>query len=126
VVEKKNLKTKLINKKGFWFYSFAIILLVLLPLNSAGEINNIIILSFRGDYFLHALVFIPWMLFQPAMKTNLWLWLLYGLIFAAGSEALQFLLPYRAFNINDLIANMAGVVTGAIVFGIARLYAFTP
>jgi glycopeptide antibiotics resistance protein len=39
-------------------------------------------------------------------------WLLLGFLFAAGSEALQYLLPYRAYNVNDLLANMLGILVG--------------
>jgi glycopeptide antibiotics resistance protein len=105
-------------RKLFWLYFSAIVLLVILPINSAGELNNITILRLRGDYFLHALLFVPWAFFYPAIKSNKLFWLLYGFLFAAGSEAIQYLLPYRAFNINDLIANIIGVMTGV---GVVRL-----
>ena len=39
-------------------------------------------------------------------------WLLLGLLFAAGSEVLQYLLPWRAYNVNDLLANMLGILVG--------------
>ena len=38
-----------------------------------------------------------------------------GLVFALLNEAVQYLLPYRAFNINDLLANGLGVLLGAVV-----------
>ena len=106
------LNVKLQVRKLFWFYFLTIVLLVTLPINSAGELNKITILRLRGDYFLHALLFVPWAFFYPAMRSNKLLWLLYGLLFAAGSEGVQYLLPYRAFNINDLVANVIGVAVG--------------
>ena len=39
-------------------------------------------------------------------------WLLTGLLFASTTEGLQYFLPYRAFNINDLLANLLGVMVG--------------
>ena len=39
-------------------------------------------------------------------------WLLLCLLFAAGSEGLQYLLPWRAYNVNDLLANMMGILLG--------------
>ena len=38
-----------------------------------------------------------------------------GLIFAVGSELIQLILTYRAFNINDLFANSIGIVSGFIL-----------
>jgi VanZ family protein len=37
-------------------------------------------------------------------------WLIIGVLFAFAMEAVQYFLPYRAFNINDLLANGLGVV----------------
>ena len=31
-------------------------------------------------------------------------------------EYIQMLLPYRSFNINDLIANASGVLVGALIY----------
>lgn len=106
----------------FWLYIGAIFLFVALPINSAGELNNITILQLRGDYFFHILVFMPWAFFQPAMRLNAWLWLAAGLVFAAGSDGLQVLLPYRAYNVNDLVANMAGVAIGMLCYRVFNMF----
>jgi len=46
--------------KLFPAYSLILILLAVLPINSAGsQINNIFIVNVRFDYILHALVYIP-------------------------------------------------------------------
>jgi glycopeptide antibiotics resistance protein len=100
------------NRWLFCLYLLAIILLVTLPLNSSGELNNITIVTFRGDYFFHALAFIPWFFFKPVFTQVFHTWLILGLLFASGSEGLQYLLPYLAFNINDLFANMIGILIG--------------
>jgi glycopeptide antibiotics resistance protein len=99
----------------FWIYLSTIVAIVIIPLNT-GEINNITILRFRGDYIVHALLFLPWAFFLPVFHTNKWLWLFFGLLFAAGSEGLQYFLPYRAWNVNDLLANSLGVCLGFGVF----------
>lgn len=106
------------NKWLFASYVTLIILLVTLPLNSSGSLNNITIITFRGDYFFHALAFLPWVFFKPAYNQKTPLWLFLGLLFAAGTEGLQYILPYRAFNVNDLIANIFGMFIG---FGIVSL-----
>jgi len=80
--------------------------------NTASEFNNIIILQLRGDYFFHILMFLPWVFFSGVFNMKKIYWVLIGLLFAAGSEAWQYLLPYRAYNVNDLLANMLGVLLG--------------
>ena len=109
----------------FWFYSVVVVLLCILPINgSESSLNNTYILNIRFDYLVHIFLFIPWML----------LWKLYsktsfhhnigktfgvisiGLLFAFGSELIQYFLPYRTFNINDLMANIAGIGIGIIFF----------
>ncbi|MDY0104974.1 MAG: VanZ family protein [Lentimicrobium sp.] len=81
-----------------------------LPLNTSDNLNNITILQLRGDYFLHILLFMPWAFFRQACKIKTLPWLLLGLLFAAGTEGLQYFLPWRAFNVNDLLANGLGVL----------------
>ena len=46
---------------------------------------------------------------QPLM------WILGGLLFAVFTEVVQYPLPYRAFNINDLMANGIGVGMGYLI-----------
>jgi len=104
----------------FWVYLVSIFLLVTLPLNSAGELNNINILQLRGDYFFHIVMFLPWAFFRLVFGQKGWSWGVFGLFFAAGSEGIQYLLPYRAYNMNDLMANMLGVLLG---FGYVGIYA---
>ena len=104
------------SKVTFSFYCIIIILLVILPLNNSKELNNIIILHLRGDYFFHLFLFMPWAFFSTTMKKTWWLWLILGLIFASGNEFIQFFLPYRSFNINDLFANTIGVAFGFLLW----------
>jgi glycopeptide antibiotics resistance protein len=94
-------------------YILTILLLVALPLNTSSELNNITIFQLRGDYFFHIMLFMPWAFFRQACKIKTLPWLLLGLLFAAGTEGLQYFLPWRAFNVNDLLANMIGVILGA-------------
>ena len=41
--------------------------------------------------------------------------ILISLIFAFSLEGVQYFLPYRAFNINDLVANGVGVALGCLM-----------
>ena len=115
----ENIIEFLLSEKGFWIYFAAIILLITLPINASGSrlnLNNITVVRIRGDYLAHALVFIPWAFFMTSMRQPLWLWLLLGLLFSTGTELLQYLLPYRRFNINDLISNSLGILLGLLIF----------
>ncbi len=107
----------LINRPVFWIYFTAILLLVALPLNRAGvaELNNITIVRIRADYLFHALAFMPWAFFMPVFKHKTITWLLFGLLFATSTETLQHLLPYRAYNINDLLANNIGIIASTLL-----------
>ena len=109
------------NKLIFRLYALFIMLLVVLPINSTGDLNNINIITFRGDYFFHVLVFIPWSFFQQALRHKTVIWLIWGLIFASATEGLQYLLPYRAWNINDLLANILGVLLGFVLYKLFRI-----
>lgn len=35
-----------------------------------------------------------------------------GLVVSAFSEGIQHVLPYRTFNVNDVIANVVGIILG--------------
>jgi glycopeptide antibiotics resistance protein len=106
----------------FFAYTIIIVLLMALPLNSSSELNNITIIHFRGDYFFHALLFIPWAFYRDIVNMKTLPWLLTGLVFAISAEAMQYLLPYRAYNINDVIANTIGIMIGFLLYWPARKY----
>lgn len=114
------MKELLFPKTLFWIYCICVLSLALLPLNSVGELNNITVLKFRGDYFFHSLMLIPWMIFLIGIKSRWWIWLLFGLLFAFLIEIIQYFLPYRAYNVNDLVANIAGVGIGGGLLLIAK------
>lgn len=108
----------------FLFYTAAVFVLAVLPLNGKdAAINHMYVINVRLDYVIHALIFLPWMpLYALAVKKKLngrrWKILLSGLaaglLFAAAAEGVQFFIPYRAFNVNDLIGNGIGVTAGGI------------
>jgi VanZ family protein len=117
-------------KQLFIVYTVILVLLAVLPINSSGNsINHTYVVSIRLDYVLHFAIFIPWMVLLWRLTGNGFrkdtgkavLWILLALLFAMANEAVQYFLPYRAFNINDLIANGVGVLLGAVVFGFPSL-----
>lgn len=108
----KKILTHGVVKTAFAIYFGVILLLVVFPFNDRISPDNYFIINLRGDYFLHILAFSLWPIFGLLMQKHLAWWLLYGILFAVFTESLQFFLPYRSFNINDLIFNSIGIVIG--------------
>lgn len=109
----------------FYTYTILLVLVAVLPLNSGDDaLNNMYVVSIRMDYILHFVIFLPWvyllrMVSNKTFKTAPYktvMLILLGLLFSASTELVQYFLTYRAFNINDLIANGLGVVLGSVVF----------
>lgn len=98
-----------------------------LPINSAlSPLNNNYTLSIRWDYLLHVLVYLPlawligrWMVRRYGSE-NWVILILITLVIPPLFELLQLLLPYRAFNINDLVANGVGAMVGLLLVLILR------
>lgn len=92
-----------------------ILLLVTIPVGNSEKLDNIYVLRFRGDYIVHALMFVPWAFVRPVKRISVFVWLLLGLVLAVGGEGIQYFIPYRAFNINDMVANVMGVLVGFVL-----------
>ncbi len=112
-------------KTLFIAYTILLLLVAILPINSVGStINHTFIVSIRLDYLLHCAIFLPWMfLMRKFSGTNFLLsyarplmWISVGLLFAIFTEVIQYYLPYRAFNVNDLFANGLGILLGSLIF----------
>lgn len=92
--------------------------MVIAPLGGfVSTLNNITVISLRLDYLLHALMFFPLMVLWCLGFPNhpLWLILACGILIGAGMEGLQYLLPYRAYNVNDMLGNAAGALMGWVM-----------
>ena len=91
--------------------------------NSNIKMNLITIKIFgiRLDYLLHVLLFVPWIILinwrwrEKSRIELLMIMLVAGLLLAAISEGVQFILPYRSFNIFDLLSNFVGVGIGGVI-----------
>jgi len=88
-----------------------------LPINRGESLlNDTYIVHIRLDYLAHMLVFLPFLfLFRRVTSLGVVPSLILGALFAAFSEYIQYLLPYRAFNINDLMGNLAGIIAGLVL-----------
>lgn len=110
-------------------YTVLILLLVTLPINGEdqvlGKLNDNYVLQVRYDYISHTLLFIPWTVLlgwgwalRLKSTTGKVAWFASALGFAVGCECIQLPLSYRTFNINDLLANLLGVLLGFLLIGI--------
>jgi len=99
-------------------YIVVMLLLVVLPLNDAKTsfLTDTYVVKIRLDYLVHIAVFLPFLLFVKLAYPAPLSWMfLAGLVFAGFCEGIQYLLLYRSFNVNDLLANMIGIVIGVIL-----------
>ena len=96
-------------------YFVALLLLMWLPLNGVALDNYVF--GLRADHLLHASVYLPCIFFLGRLAPlPVWaLWLL-SLCIGLLTEGVQYLLPYRGFDVNDLLANAIGVSLGLFLF----------
>ncbi len=104
-------------KLFFKVYLLVIIALHILPINSVGELNNVRIIVFRADYFFHSIIFIPmpFLLWKYKKENDNWKIIRISLLTAISVEFVQYFIPYRAFNINDILANLIGISFGFVL-----------
>ncbi|MCK5137851.1 MAG: VanZ family protein [Bacteroidales bacterium] len=120
-------------------YLFIILLGTVLPLNSGSSpLNDHYTLHIRWDYLLHVLVYVPLPLLlglslmkrsreqkQKFKAIRFWAQIvLLSLFITTLFECLQMVIPYRAFNINDLVANGVGAMLGLVGLLVCRKSVF--
>lgn len=109
-----------------WYFGL-LAFLMWAPLNGLGIPLDNYILGLRADHLLHASVYLPCVLFlmdlfggrkatREGRRTKSgggrgWAWLC-AVAIGLFTEGVQYLLPYRGFDVNDLIANTLGVILG--------------
>lgn len=96
------------------WYFVALAILMWAPLNGVGIPLNNYVLGLRLDHFLHASVFIPCSLFVMDLFRGRRGWITWLCAVGVGvlTESVQYLLPYRGFDINDMVANFCGISLG--------------
>ncbi len=108
-----------------WYFGLLAVLMWA-PLNGLGLPLDNYILGLRADHLLHASVYLPctlflWDLFRSKRRRGyrLAVWVAavaVGLL----TEGVQYLLPYRGFDVNDLVANTLGVTLGWVLILLLR------
>lgn len=120
----KNFAIRWLGRRGRrqlrpWYFAMLAILMWA-PLNGLGIPLDNYILGLRADHLLHASVFVPCALFLWDIIGPKWLLWLAAVAVGLVTEGGQWLLPYRGYDVNDLVANAIGVTLGFLVILIVR------
>ena len=107
-----------------WVYMVLLLILMWAPMGFIGLPLNNFVFGIRFDHLLHASVYIPFVFFIMDFSIGrsrkfIPHWLV-ALLFAVTTETVQWLLPYRGFDINDLVANFLGVTLGWFLVLLAK------
>ncbi len=95
-------------QKLFLTYLAATLFLILYPLNDIVKLDKLIF-ELRPDLLAHGVLLFPWMFLKPTQKPSNCAWAAIGVLYGMGLEFSHYFLPYRSFDINDMIANGVGV-----------------
>ncbi len=120
VLRRRRIKNALIrltgqNARKRWAVLYFILLAVLMwaPLNGLAPVLDNYIFGLRVDHLLHAAIYLFCPLFLADWLGKRWGWvLLAAVLIGLLTESVQALLPYRGYDINDLIANCVGNFVG--------------
>lgn len=118
----KHLAARWLGHKGRkqlrpWYF-LALALLMWAPMGGVPLDN--FVLGLRTDHLLHASVFIPCSLFIYDLYKRKWAVWPTAVAVGVLTESVQALLPYRGFDINDMIANFLGVSLGWLIILIVK------
>ncbi len=106
------LSKYLFNKYTVSLYVLLLILSMALPFGNM-EVSNPIGFGELGDYIAHFIVFLPWMfagfiVWGKELKQGRWF--LLGTVLVAALELIQLALPYRGYNIYDMLIGEIGLI----------------
>lgn len=116
-----DMRAKLNSKYRVLSYVGLLLLGSVIPLGSVASdiLMDNYTLDIRWDYLLHALVYLPLpfilVIGRLVRSRVVFGSVVLSMLIPALFEILQMAIPYRNFNINDLIANCLGVVLGWVV-----------
>jgi glycopeptide antibiotics resistance protein len=106
-------------------YLLLLLVFFVYPFDVENKINTVKVAgTFRLDHILHVIIFIPAaFVFFNKFKWKLVVLFLVIHIMASGFEFIQWFIPYRAFTVKDLQANLIGALLGFVLFyiGIKKL-----
>jgi glycopeptide antibiotics resistance protein len=109
----------------FTAYLLILLLLYIFPFKGFIDLNKVDIFSFRGDHVVHLFVFIPIPFLVAKVfrsnKNRKWIKIVFiSLLIGVFFELIHVVIPYRAFTVADLLANLVGIGLGVIFVLIRR------
>jgi len=104
------------------FYLLLVVVLLTIPTSDTGIDLDFYILGIRSDHYIHAILFLPFMVFFKLnfRETAFIIALFLGIFFASFCESLHYFLPYREFSIQDFFANMTGILLGSMSYVVLK------
>ena len=113
----RSLVVKLANSKARrrWAVLYFVLLAILMwaPLNGLDVALNRYVFGLRLDHLLHGAVYLLCPLFlMDFLNRRKGHILLLAIVIGIFTEFVQYLLPYRGFDVNDLVANVIGCILG--------------
>ncbi len=118
IYDRPTREDKVMKKKVFFYiYIIATLLLILLPLNGLVKLDKMI-LELRPDLLVHGVLLLPWMFLKNNQRIPNYAWALLGTLYGAALEFSQLYLPYRSFDLSDMLANTVGVLLSCMLMRI--------
>ena len=120
VMRRRNLRSLAVrlgnrDARRKWAALYFVLLVVLMwaPLNGIGIRLDNYVFGLRLDHLLHGSVYLLCALFlMDYLKYRKGLVILVAILIGFTTEFVQMLLPYRSFDVNDLLANTLGCILG--------------
>lgn len=106
-------------------YLLLFVIMTVVPINNTSiSLEKINIAGIRLDHLIHIFIFFPFFLVVRLIKginylfslKLIILWLVIGLSIAISTELIQLFIPTKSFTVNDLVANVIGIIAGSIIF----------
>jgi len=124
----ENMKEKIF-RSIFWLGYMSVLIAAFIPLKKDLHTItlNIFTLKLHFDQVLHTIVYFLICLYFPVgqyfgltlfKKNSYRKYLILILMLATVTEAIQLAVPYRAFNLFDLAANLVGIGMGLVIFSL--------
>jgi VanZ family protein len=119
---------RVVTKTAFWIYFAILIITTVIPWSTSERVGTGLF-EFRLDYLLHIGAYFGWASLYILMNqgfidknmTDIFIHVFAGLALAFSTEVVQWLIPYRSFNINDFLFNSIGIALSyACYFGFRK------
>ena len=121
-------KTVLFTRIIYILLIFLIGIMSIIPDEALDKVSNTYKL-FKGGYLFHILAYGLFSFFAllyniTYQRHTLLIILLFISVYSIILEVIQYFLPYRSFNLYDILASLIGIAVGAVLFFLYRRLKF--